>query len=52
MTVEEFEYLCNHPEIAEWSYDEWFEQQENNKSVGGVKDSAGGRERTSNGLEG
>lgn len=27
MTAEQFEYLCNHPEIAEWSYDEWFEEQ-------------------------
>ena len=26
MTNEQFDWLCNHPEIAEWSYDEWFEE--------------------------
>ena len=29
MTDEQFEWLCDHPEIAEWSYDEWFEINDN-----------------------
>ena len=31
MTKEQFEYLCDHPEIAELSYDEWFEEQLKNE---------------------
>jgi len=31
MNKEQFEYLCDHPEIAEWSYDEWFEKNETEK---------------------
>lgn len=27
MTKEQFEYLCDHPELAEMSYDEWLERQ-------------------------
>jgi len=30
MTDEQFEWLCDHPEIAEWSYDEWFKMNESN----------------------
>ena len=29
MTAEQFEYLCDHPELAEMSYDEWLEKQTN-----------------------
>lgn len=31
MIAEQFEFLCNHPEIAEWSYDEWFESLPENR---------------------